>query len=340
LIKEGASAAIKVDPKPITINEAREDVPADPFQSQNARAVLPAKIPLPPLGYRNALGKPRIIVGKGNPRLVVLWSASCEHCARDLARLTKSAGQLREAGVDVVGLSVDGRDGISEAYNLIDSAKWPFAWGLIEPDAVDRIDEFQRALFDLTVPMAVPFSLLCSREGNVSAIYRGAVEVEEVLSDLKATEGAGEDQLHALAPPFAGRWFTKPINPAIALELMARQFEVRLEEDSLFYLEAAMWKSVGGPKGALGMEVAQKYYAFARRHKAEGNPSRAAAQFERALAIAPSARIYHDYGTMLASLGKLSRAKELLESALILEPNLKPTQGALAMVRKLIAEGN
>jgi len=49
--------------------------------------------------------------------------------------------------------------------------------------------------------------------------------------------------------------------------------------------------------------------------------------------------MYHDYGTMLASHGKLIQAKALLKKALILEPNLKPTLGALALVNKLIAEG-
>ena len=337
LLKEGAGTAVEVTRTLRTVRLT--DSPSEADQSKNARIILPAKIPLPPIGYRNAFGKPQIIVGKGSPRLVMLWSASCEHCARDLAMLAKSADQLRASGIDVVGLSVDGGDGISEAYNLVDSTKWPFEWGLIEPDAVDRIDEFQRALFDLTVPMAVPLTLLCDREGNVSALYRGSLRVEEVLSDLKATEGANGDQLHALAPPFAGRWFTKPIDPAIALELMARQFEARLEEDSLFYLEAAMWKSTGGPKGVLGKELVQKHYAFARRYKAEVKPERAAAHFERALAIAPSARIYHDYGTMLASHGKLIQAKALLKKALVFEPNLKPTLGALALVNKLIAEG-
>ncbi len=337
LLKEGTGAVVEVTRTPHMVRLT--DPPSKAYQSKNARIILPAKIPLPPIGYRNALGKPQLIVGKGSPRLVMLWSASCEHCARDLEMLAKSADQLRAAGIDVVGLSVDGGDGISEAYNLVDSTKWPFEWGMIEPDAVDRIDEFQRALFDLTVPMAIPLTLLCDREGNVSVLYRGSLRVEEVLSDLKATEGANEDQLHALAPPFAGRWFTKPIDPAIALELMARQFEVRLEEDSLFYLEAAMWKSTGGPKGVLGEELVQKHYAFARRYKAEVKPERAAAHFERALAIAPSARIYHDYGTMLASHGELIQAKALLKKALILEPNLKPTLGALALVNKLIAEG-
>jgi len=337
LLKEGAGTAVEVTRTLRTVRPT--DTPSEAYQSKNAHIILPAKIPLPPIGYRNALGKPQMIVGKGSPRLVMLWSASCKHCARDLAMLAKSAGQLRASGIDVVGLSVDGGDGISEAYNLVDSTKWPFEWGMIEPDAVDRIDEFQRALFDMTVPMAVPLTLLCDREGNVSALYRGSLGVEEVLSDLKATVGANVDQLHALAPPFAGRWFTKPIDPAIALELMARQFEARLEEDSLFYLEAAMWKSAGGPKGVLGEELVQKHYAFARRYKAEVKPERAAAHFERALAIVPSARMYHDYGTMLASHGKLIEAKALLKKALILEPNLKPTLGALALVNKLIAEG-
>ena len=121
--------------------------------------------------------------------------------------------------------------------------------------------------------------------------------------------GANVDQLHALAPPFAGRWYTKPIDPAIALELMARQFEARLEEDSLFYLEAAMWKSAGGPKGVLGEELVQKHYAFARRYKAEVKSERAAAHFERS----PLPGCITTMGRCSPATGNLSKQKLCLK---------------------------
>ena len=89
----------------------------------------------------------------------------------------------------------------------------------------------------------------------------------------------------------------------------------------------------------LGQELAGKHLLFARQYKTGRNPQRAAAHFESALALGPRAEVYLDYGTMLASYGTLGEARVLLERALALEPNLKQAVDALALVRKLIAEG-
>jgi tetratricopeptide (TPR) repeat protein len=340
LLKQGSGATAKIERTPRKIQPATEAVPLDALRDQGARIILPAKIPLPPIGYRNVAGQPQMIAVQGKPQIVLLWSASCRHCRRELAALATAADRLRSAGLEVTALSVDvGGDAVSDAYNLMDAVKWPFAWGMIESDAIDRVDEFQRALFDLTVPMAVPLTLLCDRKGNVAAIYRGELEMEDLLEDLKALEDADEARLHALAPPFAGRWFTKPVDPTYAVEFMARQFEGRLAEDALFYLDAAMQRATGDRRSALGQELAGKHLLFARQYKTGRNPQRAAAHFESALALGPRAEVYLDYGTMLASYGKLGEAKVLLERALALEPNLKQAVDALALVRKLIAEG-
>ena len=306
--------------------------------------LLPARIPLPPLGYRNAAGQPQLLAGgsEGQPRLVVLWSASCERCRRELASLGQAADQLRDAGLQVTALSVDsgmGNDGRSQAYDLVDTLKWPSAWGFIELDALARLDEFQRALFDLSVPLAVPLSFLCDRAGNVSAIYRSHSPVEALLRDHEATRIANNEKLHALAPPFAGRWFTKPVDPVFAAEFMARQFETRLPEDALFYLAAAHERATDNRKTALARELAARHHSYARSYKEARRPELAAAHFESALAYTPSAALYLDYGTMTASYGNLREAQQLLEQALVLEPNLRPAREALALVNKLIAEG-
>ena len=66
----------------------------------------------------------------------------------------------------------------------------------------------------------------------------------------------------------------------------------------------------------------------------------AAAHYERALEVSPSAALYHDYGTMLASYGQLAEAEALLEQALKLDPRQETTRRALEKVRQLRAQGN
>lgn len=307
--------------------------------SQTARVTLPTRIPLPPLAFRNAAGQPLMITAEGKPQLVVLWSVSCDHCRRELTHLAGAANRLRKTDLQITALSVDGNAAVSEAYSFIDSVKWPFAWGLAEEDSLDRLDAFQRALFDITVPLAVPLAFLCDPSGNVLTIYRGDVEVDTLLADLDLLSGADDETLHHLAPPFGGRWFTRPVDPAFAVEFMAREFETRLPEASLFYLSAAMERSSGNRRAALAQELAGKHHQWAMSYKKARNPGRAAEHFEQSLAARPTAATYLNYGTMDASYGRLREAQDLLEKALELDPALEPARQALALVKKLRAEG-
>ncbi|NIP96816.1 MAG: hypothetical protein GWO24_26615 [Akkermansiaceae bacterium] len=101
-----------------------------------------------------------------------------------------------------------------------------------------------------------------------------------------------------------------------------------------------MQRAEGDRRETLGQELAARHHAFARRDKAGRNPKRAEVHFQKALEVRPSAEVCLDYGTMLASYGKLPEAERLLEQSLRLEPNLEPARQALSLVRKLIAEGN
>jgi tetratricopeptide (TPR) repeat protein len=258
-----------------------------------------------------------------------------------LVAIAGAKEEIRKAGLQVIALSVDRLgEQLGDAYKLMDSMKWPFGWGFVEDRTMDRISELQRALFDRTIPPAVPLALLVDRVGNVVAIYRGEIALTEVMADLKVLDGAEAGVRHKLAPPFAGRWFTKPVDPVYAVEFMARQFDTRLPEEALFYLEAARQRSVGDRRAAYGSELAERHHAMAMKYKNGRVPGLAAEHFQRALRAKPSAEIYFHFGTMLASYGKLVEAQGLLEQALILEPGLPSAQKALVLVRKLIVEGN
>ena len=107
LLKEGTGSAVDAGWARGGISLGVERAPVGVDGSHGARIILPARIPLPPIGYRNAAGQPLLIRGASKPRLLVLWSASCVHCRRELDAIAKEADQLRGAGVAVTALSLD-----------------------------------------------------------------------------------------------------------------------------------------------------------------------------------------------------------------------------------------
>ena len=68
-------------------------------------------LPLPQLDYLDQAGATRDL-GKfrGRPLLVNLWASWCAPCAKELAEITTHADALRDAGVQVLALAVDGLD--------------------------------------------------------------------------------------------------------------------------------------------------------------------------------------------------------------------------------------
>ena len=338
-LKQGRGGAVPVE----RTSRSIATTPATPSlagRDDTARINPPARILLPPLDFRSADGEPGLLMGQGAPQLVVLWSADCPVSRRELGLMARAAGTYRVMGLPlVVALNVDGEELREKAAGVMAEVGWPFEWGSIEGSSLDSLHEFQRALFDVSVPMTVPMAFLCGGGGEVMGIYRGSLEVAVIGADLKALRAADGERWHTWAPPLAGRWFTKPVDPVYALEFMARQFEERLPEEALYFLEAAHEQASGSRRVALESGIARRHHERGKKYKAQRQAERAAAHFERALALEPQAEFYLDYGTMLASYGNLGAAAGMLEEALKLEPDLEPARKALEMVQKLQAEG-
>lgn len=228
LLKQGSGEAMEWASKvkrvtPLVLKE--EDlVPRK--DSGAARILLPARLPMPKIAYRNMAAKPSVLQQSGRPTLVVLWSAGCSHCEAELKSLGKAKQELGKVGLQVVGLSVDGMAGptadLSAAYSMMDEAKWPYLWGFIEERSLQDIFGFQKRLFDRTPRSSVPMAILLDGDFNVGAIYRGRLGVPELLEDLQVVQLADDHQLFHLAPPLAGRWFTNPLKREEAVRMFAR----------------------------------------------------------------------------------------------------------------------
>ena len=237
LLEQGKGKAVKVERKS---RQIQLGVKVSRKASGATRVVLPTRLPLPPLDYTDERGQRQRVVGGGAPRLIILWSAECAHCLRELPKIVEQAGAYRVAGLPVLeALNVDGAGQRAEAGAVMQSCRWPFSWGVLEERSKDRIDVFQQALFDVTVPLSVPTAFLLSPRGDLVAIYRGTLDPGAVKRDLKELGMASAERLHELAPPLAGRWFTKPVDPVYALEFMAGQFEDKLRQEALLYLGLA-----------------------------------------------------------------------------------------------------
>jgi tetratricopeptide (TPR) repeat protein len=296
--------------------------------------------------YRDPAGREADMTSTSGVRLLLMWSSQCSHCLAELGALSRAAERLRAAGLTVLALSVDALDydhranDAEEARDFIQRARVPFAWGFIDSASLGRAQLFQEALFDRAVPTTVPLMFLLDREGNAVTIYRGPLAVERLLEDVKSAIGADDEELHHLAPPLPGRWFTRPVAIADMAEFMARQFQARLPEDSLPYLHLAAERSSGDKQTALRRELTETCHALALEYQSRQDLEHAAFYFEAALSSsADSAEIHCDYAQLLGAYGVLKKARAHFERALALRPGFERARRGLELLQRL-SEGS
>ncbi|MEM7234101.1 MAG: ASPIC/UnbV domain-containing protein, partial [Planctomycetota bacterium] len=208
----------------------------------NARIILPRRIPFPRLAYRELSENAR---RPKDPmaRALVVWSQRCEHCREDLATFAAKVDELQSAAIDVLALSIDealsseaARD---SARRVISDTKFPFPWGVLDGASLERVTKLQEVLFDRPPPSSVPITFLTDSDSRLLAIYRGRVSPSELVEDAKRLRTVPESELHSLAPPIAGSWFTRPVDDLALFRFLADEFATHSIEDSVPYLTRA-----------------------------------------------------------------------------------------------------
>lgn len=180
-----------------------------------SRMWIIGRVPLPAADFRNWQDERETLRSlRGRALAVNLWSSTCLPCLEELQEWSEASAKLRDAGLQVLALSVDGLGGeagigLSRARELQEKFRLPFPSGSATRELVEALEIVHRTFTSLKKPLPVPTTFLLDAGGRVAAIYKGRTPVAELLAD-SARLGSSLEQQRQRAVPFDGRWASLP----------------------------------------------------------------------------------------------------------------------------------
>ena len=336
-------------------------IPVLPGPEGMRRISLVNRVSLPKLTYLDFEGAARELEReKGASLLVNLWASWCGPCRIELKELTDRAAELRQSGLDVLALSVDGlgddRSNPERARALLSEIGFPFTSGR----ATQNLVQLFQALHNLHIrgrqaPLPVPSSFLVGVDGNLVAIYKGALDIDGLIDDLKRKPGTLLERVERSAP-FAGRVLEHDeILAALRSDESRIQFVFGTELQKAGLVDDAQMQYrellKADPEFSLAhynlgfLYLRQDKFPEARRHliraveldpdhalshknlgrlyHMEGRSNEARVHYGHALRLQPNdPEPHYLFGIMAISEGDFDQAKVRLEDAVRIEPDL------------------
>ena len=304
------------------------------FKTTRSSAVLlPIAVPSPVLRYRPFESvETRTVQPKSGPLLLNLWATWCLPCLAELKELTVRQEALRAAGVDVLALAVDGIDMTkgtqpSDAKRVVEKLGFPFGSGEATPELLDKLQLVLEWQFQALSDLGVPTSFLLDEENRVAAIYRGPVDVDRLLSDVKIIRESPEQAIETTVP-MGGTWHRPSFaaNLAKAIEL----FQERYPDEMLRYQKMeielgdrrlAEHRYLPRMRKQLEARQARAHYRWGFHVLREGKFEEAIEHFEAAIRFKPDhVKAIGDLGVTLLAVNRVDEAVARLRSAVAIDP--------------------
>ena len=213
-----------------------------PPTTDQVQVLSKSKTPIPWIDYVSFDGKRHSLIesNKGQsvqPILLNLWASWCPNCQAELKEWTARANDLKSAGIRVVAISVDGLDGNestswTSAQKLVQQLNVPFETGMASNHTVEKLQMLHDHVFDIHLPLPVPTSFLIDPRGKLAAVYKGKVDVDQLLTDLQKLKSGSASKAFA----FQGRWLVKRKNHS-PMALVWKMVEKGFLNESLEYIE-------------------------------------------------------------------------------------------------------
>jgi tetratricopeptide (TPR) repeat protein len=270
-----------------------------PLSSVN-RTYFSNRVPMPLVAYQPFDdGAERPINVADRPLLITLWASWCQPCLLELRDMTQNAESLRQAGVDVLALSVDGLDAsqpstTADARAVLDRLKFPFNSGIATREMLDKLAVVESIVFTYEDSLVVPTSYLFDSQGNLAVAYKGRVELDQLQQDLKQLDQPLAERRNSSAA-LPGRWISRPRQ--LLMRAVAGTFRSRgYDDDFARYM-------------TLDVEMFQRLVAGAQTDE------------QRRELTEQFAAAYFNLGMTLVSSGEIAEAANYLQRTIELQPN-------------------
>ncbi len=141
----------------------------------------------------------RILLPKENPLLINLWATWCAPCIKELGDLSNNEELLRKSGIDVIALNVDQLSNNEidpqKISDVLKKVKFPFlARNATEP-MINLLQRLHDQLIGLNEPLPIPSSFLIDPSGNLSVIYKGPLDVKQLIEDKEHSSGTLNERI-------------------------------------------------------------------------------------------------------------------------------------------------
>lgn len=291
----------------------------NPTSSAATQVLLGRSAPLPPLHFIDETGK-RADATQTNdrPRLVNIWATWCEPCLAELKAWGENEQLVRDAGIDILALSVDG---LSEDVpgdsripaEFLHKLEFPYQSGLATTELLDIMQLVNNAVFrDDHRRLPVPTSLLIDRDRRLAALYRGPVDCERIVADARALDFDSEDRLRS-ALPFPGRWMGLP-GPHRIAKLVDKLWESGYEDRAVELTQRMPLATTDDARPT--DEKVQALHFLDNRLQAAGRGDEAEQCLRDLLKIDPEdGKTYLKLGVLAAKQNKLKLAVNHFENA-------------------------
>ncbi len=290
----------------------------DPPLSQ--RTIFAAPIEMLELNYNDMQGQPQTAFERdsGQPVLVVLWSTGCKPCGVELRNLGKQAVAFDKAGLKIVALSINGVPDCKVTSTPTEAARILASWGysqtagMATDENLRKIQIIQDEVFAWHEPLVTPTSLLIDGQGGLAAMYKGAIDVEKLLQDVRDLSATTGERVK-MAEAVPGKWLADPPHRNL-LTLASVYHKKGFKKDAAAVYHKVLKTELtdeerGGVHRNLGM-IAQK----------SDEIPKAIEHYETSLKLQPSPLAHNNLAKALESLGRVDDAIEQYQKAVKLDP--------------------